>query len=289
MATTLTADMDAVTTTAALNAGHDPVKANDILQIDAEKMKVTSIAGDPILTVTRAQAGTTAAAHTTGANVGITSGGASICEQIAPGGTYPGFMPVPAYVYLGTCADSSSEPTWQEISNVESVTIASPSTAMLDVTNLNNPSRIVQQIPGLTTPGDVTLTVNYWPDDPTHDETTGLIHLSQTKEIRPYRVVCNYDLTDPSKQLVVTFAGSVTGLPLNFQGTAVMKLVATIKQYGAMTVEHGQNVMPVSEGKPATLKFGGSTLGAPTGSPIPTRPVPSMPLANAVQSSPIQA
>jgi hypothetical protein len=261
MATTLAAGMLVTDTVATLNAGHDPVATGDTLQIGTEKMRVTGSAGADAFNVSRGSDSTTAAAHTTGDPVTVIAA-TSICAQIAPGGVYPGFMPVPSYVFLGTCADSSSEPTWVQISNVESINIGAPSTAQLDVTNLNNPTRYVQQIAGLTTPGDVTLTVHYWPDDPTHCEETGLIHLSQTKEVRPYRIVCLYDHSDTTKQLMVTFAGWVSSLPLNFSGSAVMNLVVTIRQYGALTVEHGNDLMPVSAGsQSAKTRYGnGNTL-----------------------------
>jgi hypothetical protein len=242
MPTTLAADISATDTTLELNTGHDAVATGDMLQIETEKVKVTGGSGDTYQII-RGQQGTTAAAHTAGASISVTK--ASICSQIAadPNVTPAGFVPVPSHVYLGTCNDASSEPTWQEISNVESLTIPSPAISMLDVNNLANASKVVLQIPGLSTPGDIALVVNYWPDDPTHNELTGLIHLSKTHEVRPFKIETEYAA---GETLVVTFAAFVTALPLAFTGTGAMKLNCTLRQYGDVTVER--------EGAPDTLR-----------------------------------
>jgi hypothetical protein len=233
MPTTLAADISATDTSLTLNTGHDAVATGDTLTIEMEKVKVTGGSGDTF-TIARGQQATTAAAHVSGTAVAVTK--ASICSQIAvdPTVTPAGFVPVPSHVYLGTCNDASSEPTWQEISNVESLTIPSPSISMLDVNNLANASKVVLQIPGLSTPGDIALVVNYWPDDPTHNELTGLIHLSKTREVRPFKIETEYTA---GETLVVTFAAFVTALPLAFTGTGAMKLNCTLRQFGDVTVE----------------------------------------------------
>jgi hypothetical protein len=235
MATTLAADMDAVETTLTVNAGHDAIATGDTLTIDTEKMTVTSVSGVNV-GVTRAQNGTTAAAHTTGAPITITPAAKSICSQIAvdPSVTPAGFLPVPTHVFLGTCADASSEPTWSEIANVESITIPSPAVSMLDVNNLANNSGVVLQIPGLATPGDIQMVINYWPDEPSHDEIAGIIKLSKTRETRPFKIESQYSA---DHVLRVTFAGFVTALPMPFTATAPMKLTCTLRQYGDATVE----------------------------------------------------
>jgi hypothetical protein len=246
MAITLAADISDTDTNIQLNAGHDPVKTGDTLLVETEKMKVTGGSG-VAYTVVRAQQGTAAAAHTTGATITLTA--ASICSQIAvdPSVTPGGFVPVPSHVFLGTCTDASSEPTWQEISNVESLTIPSPSVSMLDVNNLANASRVTLQIPGLSTPADIALVVNYWPDDPTHNEVTGLIHLSKTREIRPFKIETDYA---EGETLVVTFAAFVTALPLAFSGAGAMKLNCTLRQYGDVTVSRtgAPNTLEASRG-----------------------------------------
>lgn len=232
MATTLAADISATDTSVTLTGGHDPVSTNDTLTIETEKLKVTGGAGDTF-TVSRGQQGTTAAAHTAGASVTVAA--ATICSQIAvdPSVTPGGFLPIPTRLYLGTCNDAVSEPSWQEVKNVESITIPSPSVAMLDVNNLANASRVTLQIPGLLTPGDIALVVNYWPDEATHNEITGLIKLAQTREIRPWKIESDYAA---GETLVVTFAAYVTALPLAFTPTGAMKLNCTLKQYGNVTV-----------------------------------------------------
>jgi hypothetical protein len=241
MATTLAAECLAADTSVTLNVGHDAIATGDTLTIEAEQLLVSGAATGQTYPVERAQGGTTAADHAAGTAVTVTpasgGAGASICSQIASGDsdvTPPGFLPVPSHVFLGTCTDSGSEPTWQEVSNVESLTIPSPAITMLDVNNLANNSGVVLQIPGLATPGDIQLVVNYWPDDPTHDELTGLIHLSKTHEIRPFKLEDQYSDT---RILRVTFAAYVTALPLPFTGTAPMKLTATLRQYGDVIVE----------------------------------------------------
>lgn len=235
MATSLASDIDDAATTLTVNVGHDPIAVGDHLLIDNEQMKATSVSGVSI-GVLRAQAGTTAAAHTTGAAITVTKAAASICSQIAvdPSVTPAGFLAVPTHVYVGECADAASDPTWVEIVNVESITIPSPSVAMLDVNNLANSSRTALQIPGLATPGDIQLIVNYWPDAPSHNEIEGLIRLSKTREVRPWKIEDQYSDTNI---LRVMFAGFVTALPMPFQGTAPMKLTATLRQYGDSVVE----------------------------------------------------
>jgi hypothetical protein len=236
MATTLAADIDAVETSITVNAGHDPITTGDILTVETEKMSVTGAGAGNVFPVTRGVQGTTAAAHTSGAAITVEGGAASICSKIAKDSTVTpaGYIPVPTHLFLGTCTDATSEPTWQEVSNVESITIPSPAITMLDVNNLANASGVVLQIPGLSTPGDIALVVNYWPDDPTHNELTGLIHLSKTHEVRPWKIEDQYSDTS---LLRVTFAAYCTALPMPFTATAPMKLTATLRQYGEVIVE----------------------------------------------------
>lgn len=235
MATTIAADVAIADTSIQVNVGHDPIAVGDTLTVETEEMKVTTVAGADI-GVNRAQNATAAAAHVTGTTVTITSASKSICAQIAvdPTVTPAGFVPIPTHVYLGTCTDAGSDPTWAEVKNVESITIPSPSVAMLDVNNLANASGIVLQIPGLATPGDISMVVNYWPDESSHNEIAGLIKLSQTREVRPWKIEDQYS---NERILRVTFAGFITALPLPFQASAPMKLTCTLRQYGPVQVE----------------------------------------------------
>lgn len=244
MATTIAADVAIADVSITVNIGHDPIAVGDTLTVEAEEMKVTTVAGADI-GVNRAQNATTAAAHITGTTVTITSASKSICAQIAvdPSVTPAGFVPIPTHVYLGTCTDAGSDPTWQEVKNVESITIPSPSVAMLDVNNLANASGIVLQIPGLATPGDISMVVNYWPDESSHNEIAGLIKLSQTREVRPWKIEDQYS---NERILRVTFAGFITALPLPFQASAPMKLTCTLRQYGPVQVER----IEVATGEP---------------------------------------
>lgn len=235
MATTLAADITTTDTTLTVNSGHDPIAVNDTLTIGTEELKVTSSSGVSV-GVLRARNGTSAAAHTTGASITVTAANASICATIAsdPSVTPAGFVPIPTHVFLGTCTDAATDPTWQEVKNVESMTIPSPGVAMLDVNNLANNTGIVLQIPGLATPGDIQMLVNYWPDESSHDEISGLIKLSKTREVRPWKIEDQYSA---DRMLRVTFAAYVTALPLPFQASAPMKLTVTLRQYGSATVE----------------------------------------------------
>ena len=247
MATTLAADITDTDVTLTVNAGHDPIGVGDILQIETEKLKVTSSSGINV-GVTRGANGTSAAAHLADVTITITKATASICARIAvdPSVTPAGYLPVPTHVFLGTCNDATTEPTYAEVANVESITIPSPSIAMLDVNNLANNSGVVLQIPGLATPGDISLVINYWPDEPSHDEIAGIIKLSKTREIRPWKIENEYTT---GKILRVTFAGFVTALPMPFTATAPMKLTATLRQYGDSTVER----VDLSNGSVITL------------------------------------
>lgn len=70
--------------------------------------------------------------------------------------------------------DGSSPETFADIGEITEGPDDGDSVDQIEVTNHQSPGRRKEYIGALIDGGEITLTVNYIPDDPTHDRSTGL-------------------------------------------------------------------------------------------------------------------
>lgn len=94
--------------------------------------------------------------------------------------------------------------TWATISEVRTINGPDEANDEKDVTNHSSPGGAHERVPTLGDPGQLGFTINFIPNDPTHDQNTGLIYQKRNKTRYSYRMV----LPDPG-HLTFTFPGFV--------------------------------------------------------------------------------
>lgn len=123
--------------------------------------------------------------------------------------------------------DGASPEVFTEISEVVSIGGPNPDSEEIDVTHLRSPDRTREYIQSFLIPGEIPLTVNLIPSDPTHDEVSGLIAEYNSGAIKNYQITYPDGSTD-------TFAAYVKtrGNPMNvgeaLRATFTLRVTGTI-------------------------------------------------------------
>lgn len=95
------------------------------------------------------------------------------------------------------------------IAEVSDITPPSPTTSTFETTHHLSPGGVMQFAGGLTDSGDMSITFNWLPGDPTQDGVTGLRKAFKDKVLRNFRVIYPF-----SPAVVDSFAGLVTTSPV---------------------------------------------------------------------------
>lgn len=102
---------------------------------------------------------------------------------------------------LGTTNTTAA--TFTTIAEVGDIDGPSDEVETIDVTNHSSSGARKEFVAGLIDGGEVSFQINWIPDDPTHDQTTGLEAVKNAREMRRYQIVFP-DLT------TLTFSALVT-------------------------------------------------------------------------------
>ncbi|HKQ02635.1 MAG TPA: phage tail tube protein [Actinomycetes bacterium] len=114
----------------------------------------------------------------------------------------------------------------------EVVTIGPPQPVADDVkvTNQDSPNRTHEYISGMIEAGEASMTLNWLPNDPTQDETTGLLALSISGATKNWRIT-----TPHTPPLIWTFPGYVKAFKPAIPTEGAMTSEVTLKVTGAST------------------------------------------------------
>lgn len=85
-------------------------------------------------------------------------------------------------------SDGESPPTWTTVGNVQAVSGGGVTVTVLDSTHLGSPDRYAEKLPGLKTASDWTGTIQYDPEDPTLDSSTGLRKFVEDGSLETFRL-----------------------------------------------------------------------------------------------------
>jgi hypothetical protein len=97
-----------------------------------------------------------------------------------------------------------------ELAQVKDISGPSMSRDTIDVTNHQSPSGFAEFLAGLADGGEVTFTIEYDPEDPTHDQTTGLLAFMSETTRRNWRLI--FGRSGPGRRVCgYQFVALVTG------------------------------------------------------------------------------
>lgn len=85
-------------------------------------------------------------------------------------------------------SDGASPPTWATVGNVTQLSAGGVTINMIDATHLASPDMYSEQTPGLKTSQPWTGTIQFDPDDPTLDSSTGLKSFAEARSLETYRL-----------------------------------------------------------------------------------------------------
>ena len=108
----------------------------------------------------------------------------------------------------------------------------------IDVTNHASPSGYAEFLASLADGGEVSFTVEYDQNDPTHDQTTGLLYLVGLTTTRNWRLISPVESTTPGEYNGLGFAALVTGFAPNFPVKGSITADVTLKVAGAVSEDH---------------------------------------------------
>lgn len=118
-------------------------------------------------------------------------------------------------------------PVFSEIGEIKDGPNDEDSVDLVEVTNHQSPGKRREYIGGLIDGGEVTFTVNYIPDNPTHDRSTGLqAKIGQNIDFR---------LEEPGMLQGFGFAAIVMNCSRSYPVAEAMEMQVTIKKTGDVT------------------------------------------------------
>ena len=85
-------------------------------------------------------------------------------------------------------SDGASPPTWATVANVLTVSAGGITINMLDSTHLDSPDYYTEMSPGLKTSSPWTGQVQFDPEDPTLNSTTGLKKFAEDRSLETFRL-----------------------------------------------------------------------------------------------------
>jgi hypothetical protein len=85
-------------------------------------------------------------------------------------------------------SDGASPATWATVGNVTSISAAGVTINMLSTTHLASPNFYTEMTPGLKTSSPWTGQLQFDPDDPTLDSTTGLKKFAEDRSLETFRL-----------------------------------------------------------------------------------------------------
>lgn len=142
------------------------------------------------------------------------------------------------YTAFGTIlAYGNSETPSEEFTKVAQVKdISGPSMSRetIDVTNHQSPSGYAQFLASIADGGEITFTVEYDPQDGSHDQTTGLLKLMGETVTRNWKLIFPVEVTT-GQYAGYTFKGIVTGFSPAAPVKGSLTADITIKVAGAVT------------------------------------------------------
>jgi hypothetical protein len=113
-----------------------------------------------------------------------------------------------AFGTLLKMSDGAATPVYATVAELKSVPIPQMQTPRIDVSTHDNAGFVREYVPNMADMPEVQFDINYLPNDPTHDHTTGLLSLQLSGAQTDFKVFYNSKVTPP---IVVTFPASVTG------------------------------------------------------------------------------
>ena len=124
----------------------------------------------------------------------------------------------------------SMAPVYTDI--VQLLTISGPTMSRdrIDVTAHDSANQTREFINGLLDPGELTFSINYDPDDATHDDATGLLDVFDSGATRAYRIT----FTDPGPTLW-TFDAICNGFEIQAPVDGALTADITLSLSGALT------------------------------------------------------
>lgn len=143
------------------------------------------------------------------------------------------------YAAFGTIlAFGNAETPSEEFTKVAQVKdIAGPSMSRdtIDVTNHQSPAGYAEFLASIADGGEITFTIEYDPEDASHDQTTGLLYLMGITTRRNWRLIFPIVAINPGEYVGYSFSGLVTGFSPNAPVKGSLTADVTIKVAGAIT------------------------------------------------------
>lgn len=99
----------------------------------------------------------------------------------------------------------------------------------IDATNQDSPNRTKESVSGMIDPGEANFELNWLPNDPTQDETTGVLSLFRSGATKNWRV------TTPGATLIWTFPAYVNSFQPNIETQSLMTVAVGLVVNGAST------------------------------------------------------
>lgn len=124
---------------------------------------------------------------------------------------------------------------FSEIAQVKDISGPSMSRETIDVTNHQSPSGYNEFLASVIDGGEVTFTVEYDPEDSTHDQTTGLLYLMGLTTTRNWKLIFPVETVTPGTYECLNFAALVTGFNPNAPVKGSLTVDITLKVAGAVT------------------------------------------------------
>jgi predicted secreted protein len=130
--------------------------------------------------------------------------------------------------------ESPSE-EFMKIAQVKDISGPSMSRETIDVTNHQSPGGFSEFLASLADGGEVTFTVEYDPEDASHDQTTGLLFLMGLTTRRNWRLIFPVPAVNSGEYVGYAFVGLVTGFSPSAAVKGSLTADVTIKVAGAIT------------------------------------------------------
>lgn len=124
------------------------------------------------------------------------------------------------------------------VGRVKDVKGPSISRETIDVTNHQSPEGYAQFLASLADGGEVTFTIEYDQNDPTHDGMTGLLALAKETTTRNWRLISPVESATPGEYNGLAFAALVTGFSPSYPVKGSITADITLKVAGEVTEGH---------------------------------------------------
>jgi predicted secreted protein len=122
-----------------------------------------------------------------------------------------------------------------ELAQVKDISGPSMSRDTIDVTNHQSPFGFAEFLAGLADGGEVTFTIEYDPEDPTHDQTTGLLKMMSETTRRNWRLIFPVAATQAGEYVGYQFSALVIGFSPAAPVKGSLTADITLKVAGAIT------------------------------------------------------